>query len=78
MLVSSLYFIAIKQTVKLVLRKESTKNEVYLRVKFFYSMFVDKKYETIMLPVLGLSVPYHISTIKVKKNFFIKHSLTIL
>ncbi|KAG8190381.1 hypothetical protein JTE90_022025 [Oedothorax gibbosus] len=27
-------------------------------------LYVDKKYETLMLPILGLSVPYHISTIK--------------
>lgn len=29
-------------------------------------IFVDKKYETVVLPVFGMATPFHISTVKVR------------
>ena len=29
-------------------------------------IYVDKKYETIILPIFGVPVPFHIATVKVK------------
>lgn len=38
-------------------------------------IFVDKKYETVIVPVYGVPVPYHISTIKVS---FVTNDLFII
>lgn len=32
--------------------------------KFFRFISTDKKYETVIMPIFGIPVPYHISTIK--------------
>lgn len=29
-------------------------------------IFIDKKYETVVMPVFGIATPFHIATIKVK------------
>lgn len=30
----------------------------------FFLLFTDKKYETVIMPIFGIPVPFHISTIK--------------
>ena len=37
-------------------------------------IFVDKKYETIILPIFGQPTPYHIATIKVSPKLDIVNS----
>lgn len=32
-------------------------------------IFIDKKYETVIMPVFGIATPFHIATIKVQKCF---------
>lgn len=39
-------------------------------------IFVDKKYETIVLPVFGMATPYHISTVKVNTEHGNNGSIT--
>ena len=36
---------------------------------FDLKIFIDKKYETVVLPVFGFPTPFHISTIKVRNRF---------
>lgn len=36
----------------------------FLCDKFFFKRFIDKKYETVIMPIFGVPVPFHISTIK--------------
>lgn len=31
-------------------------------------IFIDKKYETVVMPVFGIATPFHIATIKVRRG----------
>lgn len=33
-------------------------------------LYIDKKYETVVMPVFGIATPFHIATIKVSFTFF--------
>lgn len=37
-------------------------------------IFIDKKYETVIMPVFGIATPFHIATIKVTSVRSAKHS----
>ena len=37
-------------------------------------LYVDKKYETVILPIFGSPTPFHIATIKVSNNLDLWHS----
>lgn len=37
----------------------------------YKTCFLDRKYETVILPIFGTPAPFHIATIKVGKTFII-------
>ncbi len=43
---------------------QNTKKNKKFLIKFFFYFFQDKARETVILPILGSPVPFHISTIK--------------
>lgn len=40
-------------------------------------IYIDKKYETVIMPVFGIATPFHIATIKVSLYFINVYSLRI-
>lgn len=64
---------ATPQTVKLFLRRARKSNVSYKNVSQMprekdirdMKIFIDKKYETVVMPVFGIATPFHIATIKV-------------
>lgn len=40
-------------------------------------IFIDKKYETVVMPVFGIATPFHIATIKVQSPSSAVHQLSL-
>jgi nucleosome binding factor SPN SPT16 subunit len=46
----------------------SKENKKKINLNYIYSL--DKRYETVILPINGIPTPFHISTIKVYEKYF--------